>query len=87
MRVRMCGEVGIDINFTGISFKTQALYVLVFVTRYIDLFFRWISLYNFVMKIFFIASSCYILYLMKYRFRSVTHLLLLEPADDIRTLS
>lgn len=54
---------------TGISFKTQALYVLVFATRYIDLFFRWISLYNFAMKIFFIASSCYILYLMKYRFR------------------
>ncbi|KAN0081334.1 ER lumen protein retaining receptor domain containing protein [Tylopilus felleus] len=61
----------------GISFKTQALYVLVFVTRYIDLFFRWISLYNFVMKIFFIASSCYILYLMKYRFRP-TH----DPSLD-----
>ncbi|KIM64010.1 hypothetical protein SCLCIDRAFT_1213830 [Scleroderma citrinum Foug A] len=53
----------------GISFKTQALYVVVFVTRYIDLFYSWISLYNFVMKIFFISSSCYILYLMKYRFR------------------
>ncbi|KAH7925299.1 ER lumen protein retaining receptor [Leucogyrophana mollusca] len=53
----------------GISFKTQALYVLVFVTRYIDLLYHWISLYNFVMKIFFISSSCYILYLMKSRFR------------------
>ncbi|KIJ66032.1 hypothetical protein HYDPIDRAFT_130164 [Hydnomerulius pinastri MD-312] len=61
----------------GISFKTQALYVLVFVSRYIDLLFRWISLYNFVMKIFFIASSCYILYLMKYRFRP-TH----DPSID-----
>ncbi|KAF9228457.1 ER lumen protein retaining receptor [Gyrodon lividus] len=53
----------------GISFKTQALYVLVFLTRYMDLFTRWISLYNSVMKVFFLASSCYILYLMKHRFR------------------
>ncbi|KAJ4483762.1 ER lumen protein retaining receptor-domain-containing protein [Lentinula aciculospora] len=53
----------------GISFKTQALYVVVFVARYLDLFFRYISLYNTVMKIFFIGSSCYILYLMKFRYR------------------
>lgn len=66
-------RVHADVACAGISFKTQALYVLIFVTRYIDLFVRWISLYNFVMKIFFIASSCYILYLMKFRFRSVTH--------------
>jgi ER lumen protein retaining receptor len=58
-------------TLAGISFKTQALYVLVFVMRYIDLFYRWISLYNFVMKVFFITSSCYILYLMKSVFRSV----------------
>lgn len=62
---------GTDIACAGISFKTQALYVLVFVMRYMDLFFHWISLYNFVMKIFFITSSCYILYLMKSLFRSV----------------
>jgi len=59
----------------GISFKTQALYVAVFVSRYLDLFFRWVSFYNFVMKIFFIASSCYILYIMKFRFRSATSFL------------
>ncbi|KIY46068.1 ER lumen protein retaining receptor [Fistulina hepatica ATCC 64428] len=53
----------------GISFKTQALYVAVFVTRYLDLFARWVSFYNFIMKVFFIASSCYILYLMKFRYR------------------
>jgi hypothetical protein len=69
-------RAGSDFNFfssrnLGISFKTQALYVAVFVTRYLDLFYRWVSFYNFVMKIFFIASSCYILYIMKYRFRSV----------------
>lgn len=52
----------------GISFKTQALYATVFVTRYLDLF-SWVSLYNIVMKVFFIGSSIYILYLMKVRFR------------------
>ncbi|KAF8652282.1 hypothetical protein AX16_004471 [Volvariella volvacea WC 439] len=61
----------------GISFKTQALYVTVFVSRYLDLFFRFISIYNTLMKLFFIGSSCYILYLMKYRFRP-TH----DPSID-----
>ncbi|KAG6827796.1 hypothetical protein H0H93_015292, partial [Arthromyces matolae] len=61
----------------GISFKTQALYVAVFVARYPDLLWRYISLYNSIMKLFFIASSCYILYLMRYRFRP-TH----DPAID-----
>ena len=41
----------------------------VFVTRYLDLFYSWVSLYNFLMKVFFISSSVYILYLMKFRFR------------------
>lgn len=34
-----------------------------------DLFWSWVSLYNTVMKIFFIASSVYILYLMRGPFR------------------
>jgi len=54
---------------SGLSFKTQALYVVVFVTRYLDLFYRWVSLYNSAMKLFFIASSCYILFLMKFKYR------------------
>ncbi|KAF8190809.1 ER lumen protein retaining receptor-domain-containing protein [Pholiota molesta] len=61
----------------GISFRTQALYVVVFVARYLDLFFRYVSLYNSVMKLFFIASSCYILYLMKVKYRP-TH----DPSID-----
>lgn len=61
----------------GISFKTQALYVAVFVARYLDLFYRYVSLYNSIMKLFFIASSTYILFLMKNRFRP-TH----DPAID-----
>jgi len=61
----------------GLSFKTQALYATVFIARYLDLFFHYVSLYNSLMKIFFIGSSCYILYLMKYRFRP-TH----DPSID-----
>jgi len=61
----------------GISFKTQALYVAVFVARYLDLFFRFVSLYNSIMKLFFIGSSVYILYLMKYKYRP-TH----DPSID-----
>ena len=53
----------------GLSFKTQLLYAVVFVARYLDLLWSWVSLYNFVMKLFFIGSSCYILYLMKVKFR------------------
>jgi len=50
----------------------------VFISRYLDLFYgHWVSLYNFAMKLFFIGSSCYILYLMKYRFRP-TH----DPSID-----
>jgi len=44
--------------------------VAVFVTRYLDLFTGdYISAYNTVMKLFFIGSSAYILYLMKLRFK------------------
>ena len=54
----------------GISFKTQALYAAVFVTRYLDLFTTFVSLYNSLMKIFFIGSAFYILFLMKNRFKA-----------------
>ena len=36
---------------TGISLKTQELFLIVFCCRYLDLFFRFISLYNSVMKV------------------------------------
>ncbi|KAH9006280.1 ER lumen protein retaining receptor [Lactarius hatsudake] len=48
----------------------KLLYATVFITRYLDLFHpSQFSLYNIVMKIFFITSSVYILFLMKVRFR------------------
>lgn len=65
------------ISTPGISFKTQALYVTVFVARYLDVFYEYISLYNSLMKLFFVASSCYILFLMKIKFRP-TH----DPSID-----
>jgi len=48
----------------GISFKTQVLYLLVFCTRYLDLFTHYVSLYNTIMKIFFILSAGMIVYWM-----------------------
>ncbi|KAF9049662.1 hypothetical protein BDZ89DRAFT_1154510 [Hymenopellis radicata] len=48
----------------GISALTQGMYALVFCTRYLDLFWAWISLYNTVAKIFYLASSFYILFIM-----------------------
>ncbi|CDH59088.1 er lumen protein retaining receptor [Lichtheimia corymbifera JMRC:FSU:9682] len=54
----------------GISFKSQLLYSVVFLTRYLDLFGVWHSLYNSCMKIFFIATSLYIVYLMQVKFKA-----------------
>jgi ER lumen protein retaining receptor len=47
----------------GISLRTQFLYALVFTTRYCDIL-SFISVYNTVMKLFFLATSWYICYLM-----------------------
>ena len=62
----------------GISGKTQILYLLVFLSRYIDLFFHFISWYNTSVKIFFILSSITNIYLVIPSFpknQSVLHLL------------
>jgi ER lumen protein retaining receptor len=54
----------------GVSLITQAFYAIVFCTRYLDLFtvYPWnaikINAWNFFFKIFYIASSFYILLLM-----------------------
>ncbi|KDO77930.1 hypothetical protein CISIN_1g0280351mg [Citrus sinensis] len=50
---------------SGISLKTQELYALVFLTRYLDLFTDFISVYNTVMKLVFIASSLAIVWCMR----------------------
>lgn len=53
----------------GISFKSQVLYFIVFVTRYLDVLTTFHNLYNTLMKLFFIGATAYTLYLMKVKFR------------------
>ena len=54
-------------NCIGLSCKTQELYLIVFCVRYLDLFMYFISLYNTFMKLFFISSTAFIIYLMRYK--------------------
>ncbi|XP_076886970.1 ER lumen protein-retaining receptor-like [Bidens hawaiensis] len=41
----------------GISLKTQELYALMFVTRYLDVYTNFYSIYNTIMKVIFLGSS------------------------------
>uniref|UniRef100_A0A3Q7I8G9 ER lumen protein-retaining receptor n=1 Tax=Solanum lycopersicum TaxID=4081 RepID=A0A3Q7I8G9_SOLLC len=50
----------------GVSLKTQELYALVFVTRYLDIFTDFISLYNTTMKLVFLGSSLSIVWYMRH---------------------
>lgn len=45
----------------------QEMYCLVFVFRYLDLLWHFISLYNSCMKIFFIMSTGYLVYLIRFK--------------------
>ena len=72
----------------GISFKTQVLYLVVFLTRYVDLVTEdRVSVYNTLMKLFFIGSTGYTLYLMRLRFRCVFGKHLQVKADFYPSLS
>ena len=55
-----------SISLPGVSLITQDLYALVFCTRYLDLFWTppFHSWWNFFFKIFYIASSLYIIFIM-----------------------
>lgn len=55
---------------SGISGRSQILFALVFLTRYLDLFTHFISLYNTTMKIFYIVSSLGTIYLMYVKFKA-----------------
>lgn len=52
-------------HLSGISLKTQELYALVFLARYLDLFTDFISVYNTVMKVVFVGSSLAIVWCMR----------------------
>jgi len=49
----------------GISLKTQELFLMVFVTRYLDLFTTFYSVYNSAMKVLYIAATSYIIYMIR----------------------
>ena len=55
-----------DKSCKGVSAKTFEIYLLVFCTRYLDLFMYFISVYNTTMKILFIGASAFIIYLMRF---------------------
>lgn len=55
-------------NAIGISIKTQELYLVVFATRYLDLFTTFYSLYNSLMKILYISATSYIIYMVIFHF-------------------
>jgi ER lumen protein retaining receptor len=54
----------------GISGRSQILFLIVFVARYLDLFTNFVSLYNSVMKVLFLGSSIATVYLMFVKFRA-----------------
>jgi len=54
---------------TGISLKSQELYLIVFLTRYMDIFWNFISLYNTMMKLLFISTTVYVIYMMREQLR------------------
>lgn len=49
----------------GVSLKTQELYLIVFMTRYLDLFLVFYSFYNSIMKILYICTTLYIIYSLR----------------------
>ena len=56
-----------DKNCKGVSAKTQEIYLVVFCTRYLDLFMYFVSFYNTLMKVLFIGVTIFILYLMRFK--------------------
>ncbi|KRG03713.1 uncharacterized protein Dmoj_GI20444, isoform C [Drosophila mojavensis] len=54
----------------GISGKSQILFAVVYLTRYLDLFTTYVSLYNSVMKVLFLATSGATVYLMYVKFKA-----------------
>mmetsp|Transcript_123968 Transcript_123968/g.246842 ORF Transcript_123968/g.246842 Transcript_123968/m.246842 type:complete len:225 (+) Transcript_123968:87-761(+) len=54
-------------NCAGISCRTQEIYAIVFVLRYADLLWSFISIYNTVMKSLFIISTVYLIYIMRHQ--------------------
>lgn len=58
------------IDFSGISGKSQILFSVVYTARYLDLLTTYVSTYNTVMKLVFIAASYATVYLMYVKFKA-----------------
>jgi len=70
----------LDLNmFKGLSCKAQELYLIVFCTRYLDVFYRFSdqTLYLLTMKIIFVSATAYLIYLMRVK----------TPYREVRSLS
>ena len=55
---------------TGISGRSQILFLVTYVARYLDLFTNFVSVYNSAMKVFFISASAATVYLMLFKFKA-----------------
>jgi ER lumen protein retaining receptor len=51
----------------GISCRMQEIYFIVFVTRYLDVLYNFVTLYLTFMKIIYIASTGYLIYIIRYK--------------------
>jgi len=58
-------EIDLCLLLLGISLKAQELYLVVYCTRYLDVFTTWYSLYNTVMKLFFIIATALIVCILR----------------------
>ena len=59
-----------SIFVTGISGKSQIMFALVFTTRYLDLFTTFVSVYNTSMKLFFVGTAYFTIFLIYYKFKA-----------------
>jgi len=50
----------------GISLRTQEMYLVVFCSRYIDLFWNFSSIYNWILKVVFIGACVMIVYTIRF---------------------
>ena len=59
-----------SVSIIGVSGKSQILFAVVYASRYLDLFTNFVSLYNTVMKVIFIAASVATVYMMYLKFKA-----------------
>ena len=56
-------------NCMGISLRSQVLFAIVWVTRYLDIFSNFFSVYNTIFKIIYLVTSFYTIYLISKKYR------------------